>query len=438
MLGSFYDAFYLLGALLLVILNGFFVAAEFALVKVRGSQLDELVVQGRPMAKTAQWLGQRMDASLSACQLGVTMASLGLGWLGEPAFARLVEPLLHLMGVDSPTAVHTIGFIISFTLISGLHLVIGEQAPKIFAIRRPEQMALWCAGPLLFFYVIFYPFLIALNWATAIVLGAVGMKDAAGHGSPLTEAEFRVLLQEAHLSGEVTGSEHRLINAVFEFDDMICRRVMVPRVEVESIDLEDTLDECIELARRTKHTRFPVCDGSLDDIVGIFHIKDLVGIDRSQVFDVRSIMRPPRQVPETMPISRLLRHFQATHQLMAVVVDEYGTVVGIVTLENVLEQIVGPVEDEFDSEPKEIVPTASNQFLVRGTIALDRLATKLELDLEHELEEYPEVDTLSGLIVAKLGRLVTSGDEVTIGGAQAEVLEVRAARALQVRITKSS
>ena len=189
---------YLAIAIVMVLVNGFFVAAEFALVKVRGGQLDELVKQGRPFAQTASWLGNRLDASLSACQLGITMASLALGWVGEPAFARLLEPVFLAAGITSETALHTTSFIVAFTIITALHLVIGEQAPKIYAIRRPELMVLWCAAPLKLCYVLFYPFLVALSFSTAQLLRLVGIDGATDHELPHTEAEIRTLIHAAH------------------------------------------------------------------------------------------------------------------------------------------------------------------------------------------------------------------------------------------------
>ena len=219
-------------AIFLVALNGFFVAAEFALVKVRGSQIEQLVRENKPFSRTAHWLAERLEDSLSACQLGITMALLGLGWVGEPAFARLLEPMLENAGVTSPTVIHGIAFMIAFTLITALHLVIGEQAPKIFAIRRPEQMVLWCAVPMKFFYVASYPLLISLNWMTSVILRQLGV-DGMGHDTPHSEEEIRALLRESHIHGDMSRSEHRLLDAVFEFDDMICRRVMVPRADVE-------------------------------------------------------------------------------------------------------------------------------------------------------------------------------------------------------------
>jgi magnesium and cobalt exporter, CNNM family len=424
------DALFILGAVFLVLLNGFFVAAEFALVKIRLGRLDELVRKGRPFAGTARWLAKRMDAALSACQLGITMASLGLGWVGEPAFARMITPLLNAVGVTSAAAQHTISFIIAFTLITALHLVIGEQAPKIFAIRRPETMLLWCAAPMKFFYVLLYPFLMVLKVVTEALLRRVGITGGAEHEATLSEDEIRAALSRAHAVGELSRSEHRMLHAVFEFDDLVTRRVMVPRSEVVFLDLNADLGASLVLARETKHTRYPVCDGSLDRVVGIAHIKDLVGVSAEQGFDLSSILRPPRHVPESMPISRLLKHFQLTHELMALVVDEHGTLAGIVSLENVLEEIVGPVEDEFDDEIPDVVDSGGGRFIIRGGAPLDMVNRRTGLDLHAS-----DVDTISGFLVAREGRLLVADEEVLLEGATAKILEADGVRALRVEIT---
>lgn len=422
------DVLYVAVAIFLVLLNGFFVAAEFALVKVRGSQIEELVRQGKPFSKTAHWLAERLEDSLSACQLGITMASLALGWVGEPAFSRLIEPLMHSAGIESEPVIRTLGFAIAFTVITGLHLVIGEQAPKIFAIRRPEQMVCWCAVPMKFFFVISYPLLISLNWCTSIILRRFGV-DSAGHDTPHSEDEIRALLREAHIHGDVTRNEHRLIDAVFEFDDMICRRVMVPRADIEHFTTEQTVPEIIAQAQRSRHTRFPLCDGSLDTVLGVVHIKDLVGLQESDNIDLPSLARPPKSVPENMQISKLLRYFQSVRQHMAFVVDEYGTTIGIVTLENVLEQIVGAVQDEFDLETPDIVPDGPGQFIVRGSTAIDVVEKVLNLYRGDD-----EVDTFSGLLMARHGEILEAGDRIDLGGAIANVLEVKGTRAERVRV----
>lgn len=427
----FGDVFHLTLAIFLVILNGFFVAAEFALVKVRAAQVEELVRLKRPFAKAAMWLVERLEGTLACCQLGITMASLALGWVGEPAFAHLIEPALTAMGITSPTVLHTIAFIISFSIITSLHLVIGEQAPKIFAIRRPEQMLLWCALPMKWSYLAMYPFMVVLNKATSFILRGVGLKDSGEHGTPHTEEEIRALLREAHIHGQVTRSEHRLINAVFEFDDMICRRIMLPRGDVDYFDADQSLEECLTEVNRTKHTRYPVCRGSLDEVLGVIHVKDLLGFQAENGTDWKSLMRPPRKVPENMPISKLLRHFQATHQLLAFVLDEYGTVIGIVTLENVLEQIIGDVADEFDSEEPNIQPDGPDQWIVLGSTPIDEIVRNLGLPIEAS-----DVDTFSGLLMHHAQRLLNAGDRIAVDGYTAEVLEVRDDRAFRVRVKK--
>ncbi len=421
---------YLLVAAVMVILNGFFVAAEFALVKVRRGQINDLVQQRRPFARTASWLLDRLDGSLSACQFGITMASLALGWVGEPAFAKLLEPVFHAVGITSQAALHTTGFIVAFTIITALHLVIGEQAPKIFAIRKPEVMVLWCAAPLKFFYVLFYPFLVALSFVTSQLLRLVGIDNASEHDTPHTEAEIQALVQLSHGHGELTHSEHQLIQAVFRFDDMICRRVMVPRSDTVFFDVDQPLAECLEVVRRSKHTRYPLCEDTLEQIIGIIHIKDLVGLDANGMVDLRELARPPHHVPETMPISQLLRHFQESHQLMAIVVDEHGTVVGIVTLENVLEQIIGPVEDEFDKEVPDIAQLGDRQFMVHGSTHLDVVNKKFGLNLNAI-----DVDTMAGIMLERVGRLLEVGDQVDFDGVVARVTEVDGARAKSIQLT---
>src|SRR5210317_2107569 len=228
---------------LLVLINGFFVGAEFALVKIREGRIDEMVKERRPFASTAGWLVERLDASLSACQLGITMASLGLGWIAEPAVAHLLRPLILSIGITSEILIHGIAFTIAFTTITAFHLVLGEQAPKIAALRRPETAVLWCALPLKIFYFLSYPFMAALNSTTAFLLRLAGIEGASEHEIPHSEEEIRALLMQAHIAGELSRSEHRLINAVFEFDELVCRLVMLPRADVVFLNINNSLSE---------------------------------------------------------------------------------------------------------------------------------------------------------------------------------------------------
>ncbi len=422
--------FYLAIALFLIVLNGFFVAAEFSLVKVRLSRIEKLVREGRRFAPTARWLAKRLDESLSACQLGITMASLALGWVGEPAFAKLVEPVLNMVGIHNERVIHVIAFIVAFSVITGLHLVAGEQFPKIFAIRRPEVVLLWCALPLKFFYGILYPFLTVLNFVTTFLLRIVGIRGAADYEGPNSEEEVRALLREAHVHGNLSRNMHSLINNVFEFDDLIVRRVMLPRGDIAFFDVNKPLSELREMVRHTKHTRYPVCDRSLDRVLGVVHMKDLISIpaDDSE-FDIMSIIRPPKKLPDTMPISRVLRHFQATRQHMAFVIDEFGTIIGVVTLENVLEKIVGEVDDEFDNADPDIVPSGPKEFVVNGTTPIEVVRRRLEIPLE----ESEESDTISGLLMEHKQQILVQGDQIRLDGAVAEVIEVKHDSATKIR-----
>lgn len=430
MAGWQYDGLKIILALVLVGLNGFFVAAEFALVKVRRSRLGAMVQAKRPMAVTAVWLADRLDASLSACQLGITMASLGLGWMGEPAVAHLLRPLLYALGIDAETWVHGLAFLMAFAAITAVHLVLGEQAPKIAALRNPEALLLFCAAPLKGFYYLLYPFLVLLSGLTDLLLRVTGVSGAGALEVPHSEEEIRTLIRQAHAHGELSRSEQRLINAVFEFDEMVCRQVMVPRIDVVFLEFSLSPAEIFDRIRYTRHSRYPVCEGSMDHVRGVLHVKDLIGLPPDAAISLPKLMRTAHFVPETMPVRRLLRHFQATHHHMAFPVDEHGTVTGMVTLENVLEPLVGSVEDEFDDELPDIVPAGSGQFLVSGGTPVQVIRRRFGLALEEEA-----ADTLSGLLVSQTGRLPSVGDRIELPGATAEVVEVRGRRAAIIRLT---
>jgi CBS domain containing-hemolysin-like protein len=409
-------------AAVLVALNGFFVAAEFALVKIRMSQIEKMVDQGKMFAKSARWLARRLDHSLSACQLGITMASLALGYVGEPAFAKLIEPLFTWAGIESKQLLHIVGFIFSFSVVTSLHLVVGEQAPKIWAIRKPKDMVRWCAPLMVFFYYLLFPFMYVLNYVTEVVLSLLGLGGGSGHDSPHSEEEIRALLRESHIHGQLSRNEHYLLNNVFEFDDLVCRLAMLPRTEVSILDVNKSFPELMEFAKKTKHTRYPVCDGSLDKLLGVVHMKDLLGIDANDTdFDIKAIMREPVKVPENMPISAVLKTIQNTHQLLTFVIDEYCTIVGICTLENVLEKIIGPVDDEFD---KVTIPPiqriADGQFMVLGATPISHVEKVLDMELDED-----DVDTVAGVLMTRAGKIPEVGDIVNFDKASAEIVAVK-------------
>lgn len=429
MSGFFLDSINIFLTIIFVFLNGYFVAAEFALVKVRPSRLNELSKQNRPFAGTARWLYERQNATLSVCQLGITMASLALGWIGEPALAHLLEPVLLAVGITSEAALHTTAFAVAFTMITSMHIVIGEQVPKIYAIRRPGIVFLWCAFPLKLFYQTFYPFMTVLNGSSNFLLRKLGIKETAHYEPPLSEEEIKASLTQAHETGTLTHQEHELLTAVFEMEETVCREIMVPRGDIEFLDIEQPFADSLTSARRSNHTRFPLCEGSLDHVIGFVHTKDLIGVPPNENFDLNEIARPIRKVPETLPVNRLLGLFQSSRQHIALVVDEHDTIVGVVTLEDVLEELVGEVQDEFDSEMPSIVPDGPNQFIVLGNTLINDLNDELGIHLQPEA-----VDTLSGYLIERVGVLLRAGQTIELDGIIAEVLEIKGTRATKVRL----
>ncbi len=402
-------------ALFLVVLNGFFVNAEFAIVKVRETRLRELMGQGSRRAAIAHKIVGKMDEYLSATQLGITLASLGLGWLGEPAFASLFEPVVERFFEPRPGLLHTLSAGSAFILITFLHIVLGELAPKSLAIQKAEASVLWTATPMLLFYRISYPFIWALNTTATFFLRLVGIQPSSEHDIAHSEEELRFLLTHSKETGALDRDKRRLLERVFEFTERSVRQVMVPSVEVKFLDIQKSTEDNLELARRQKHTRYPLCDGSLDRVVGIIHVKDLfwnyklIGPD----FDLDSIKRPVHFVPESKGIKSLLADFRRSRIHLAIVVDEFGSMVGMVTLEDVLEELVGEIQDEFDiGVPPEMVRKAGpQQFVVQGRALVEQVEAALKIALDDE-----ENDTIAGHIMMRLGRTAKIGDEVPLPG----------------------
>lgn len=415
-----------------IILNGFFVAAEFAMVKITKSKLKVMINEERPFAQTAMWLFQRQNLALSACQLGITMASLALGWIGEPAIAHLISPLLHDLGISSDALVHGIAFTIAFTIITSLHIVIGEQVPKIYAIRKPGKVFLATSFLLKSFYVVLYPFMYVLNSVTNFFLRKLGIDDSDEHEGPMTEEEIRASLSIAHAKGELSKNEHRLLNAVFRFDDEVARQIMRPRGDIEFLDFNKSFVENLKYVKESNHTRFPLCDGSLDKLIGVVHIKDFMGYDDDDVLDLKGIARPAMLVPENILIGKLLQEFRLARQHFAFVQDEWGTTIGIVTLEDVLEELVGSLQDEFDQDEAVVYkPTVDGKYLVAGEALLEDLNEKLDINLESA-----DADTLSGLIVEKFGHKLKEKDKFKIShGVEAEIIKVKGIQAKSVLLT---
>lgn len=434
---SLYSAGMILLALFLVLLNGFFVAAEFAIVKVRATRIDELVAKNRFGARKAQEAVRHLDAYLSATQLGITLASLGLGWIGEPAIAHLIEPLLE--GRVGPKAQAAIAFTIAFTIITFLHIVIGELAPKSLAIQRAEATTLAIIYPLDWFYKLFRLPIFLLNNTAAIVLRLFGLRNLGeGEGEAHSEEELRLILNASHAGGEIKSSELKLVNQVLDFAHRQAREIMVPRPDIIFLTTEKTISENIAVTERAGFTRYPLCTGTPDDVVGMVHIKDLLSLARRNGHGanedeacLREIARPLLRVPETKPIDQMLRNFQREHQQLAIVVDEYGGTAGMVTLEDILEEIVGDIQDEFDRTSPELEPAGKDCYHVDARMSLGKLERTLDFTPP---EKEAEVDTVGGFVMTTLGGGARTGASVPYGTATFTITEMTGRRVRKVRV----
>ena len=418
------DSLNLILAFFFVLANGFFVAAEFAIVKVRSTQLTELADQGSVRAKMARRLTRHLDAYLSATQLGITLSSLALGWIGEPAFEHVIRPLF------GPLYSEKVGATVAFTIISVLHIVLGELAPKSVAIQKPVGTSLWVAHLLHAFYVVTFPAIWLLNGISRSILRLFGIHPASEHETAHSPEELRLILASSEKAGILSEENREIIEGVFQFSKRTARQIMVPRTDVTVLSVTRTIEENLETIRTTRHTRYPLCEGSLDHTIGLIHVKDLLlaqlrGPGRSLLELKRDILF----VPENSTVESLLSQFieQKTH--MAVVLDEYGGASGIVSLENITEELFGQIQDEFDRERPEIEPLGSGRYRVRGDYLIEDLADRLKVDLGE-----PEEETVGGYVAARLGREVTPGDKVELGDLAISVLEAERFRVRWVMV----
>jgi len=424
-----------LGAIiLLVFLNGFFVAAEFALVKVRGSQLDELIQEGHRGAKLAKHLTSNLDAYLSACQLGITLASLGLGWIGEPYLATMISPAFYKLGINSEAIIHTAAFILAFGAMTSLHITLGEQVPKILAIRKSVGGTLLISRPLQIFYGIFKPFIWFLNAASNWMLRSLfRLGPTSAHESAHSEEELRVILSESARAQEVTPLGKELLINALDLKERVVRDITTPRGEVTFLDTEDSFEKNLQRALESRHTRFPLCRGHLDETLGLVHIKDLLKLVRDPSPHLESIRRDLHNVPEMMPLEKLLAFFLSRHAHLALVVDEFGGTAGIVTLDNVLEEIVGDIQDEFDTEKPEVRKVAQNEFSVDGSLGLYELNEMLGLELES-----PDVSTVGGYVTQLIGHLPATGEKTRIDNFELTITKADGRRVQEVHFKRTA
>jgi CBS domain containing-hemolysin-like protein len=424
-----YIVLYVLLVIFLVLANGFFVASEFALVGVRRSRIETLAASGDQKAKRLLGLLDNLNAYISATQLGITMASLALGWIGEPVIAHILEE--PLKGRVSEAVLHTISFAVAFTIITFMHIVFGELAPKTLALERAERVSFAVAWPLHAFYKIFQWPIRLLDWAGTRTVRLFGLHPSAEHGTVYSEEELRHVIAASQKGGHLEAEEQQLINRVFDFGDAEVREAMVPRTQIEALPVTATLEQAKATFRSTGYSRLPVYRERMDDIVGLLFRKDL-DMGQVQVGDsiLEKLVRPPVYIPATGSLADALKQMQASRVHFAFVLDEYGGLEGILTIEDLLEEIVGEINDEYDEEVRgQISEETNGTYLLDGMLAVRDANAHLNLDL-------PEDDgytTLGGFLMAKAGRILEQGDTIKHDGALFQVERVDRRRVRRVR-----
>jgi CBS domain containing-hemolysin-like protein len=420
----------ILAVLALVLLNGFFVAAEFSLVRIRETQLDTLVAKNWRRARMARHIVRNLNSYLSATQLGITMVSLGLGYLGEPIFSSLLTPVFGWFGMESSEWIKTISFIVGFSVLTFLSVVAGELAPKWLTIQKPLPIALWSAYPLHWFYIALYPFNRLLNRAARFLLEKIGISPDDKADGAHSEEELRLVLASAQ---NTAGGRNIVLNAL-DLRHRTVREIMRPRNEITALNDKASFAECLAIVEKTRYSRFPICDGGdLDKTLGVVHIKDIYPLRQKaqSATDLLFVARKLIFVPETARLEKLLQLFLERKLHFAFVVDEFGGTVGIVTLENVLETIVGQIQDEFDSEKSDLVRIAENVWEAIGTLALHDLE-KITGEIQHD----ESVTTASGWLTQKLGGFPKAGDSLVIGNFELRVEEMDGPRVARLKISR--
>ena len=421
--------------IVLIALTAFFVASEFAVVKVRKSKIDQLIEEGNSKAKLAKKITENLDEYLSACQLGITITALGLGWLGEPTVEHLLSPVFEKIGLPE-SIVHISSFILAFIIITFLHVVVGELAPKSLAIQKAEAITLMTARPLALFYKVMYPFIWTLNGSARLVAKIFGLKEASEHEIAHSEEELRLILTESYESGEINQSEYHYVNNIFEFDNRVAKEIMVPRTEMVTIDKNQSIDDIAHMMHVEKYTRYPVMDEDKDHIIGILNIKeifaDLVSGNISSNANIEEYVRPTIKVIDSIPIHELLIKMQKERIHMAILVDEYGGTSGLVTVEDILEEIVGEIRDEFDvDEIPEIHKINKNKTVIQGKVLISEVNELFHLEIDDS-----EVDTIGGwLLTEKVD--IEEGDTIDIDRYTFKVKKMEGRQVKLVEVVKN-
>jgi CBS domain containing-hemolysin-like protein len=406
--------------LALVLLNGFFVAAEFAIVKVRASQIEVKAQSGHRAARLSSHIVHNLDGYLAATQLGITLASLGLGWVGEPVVSKIIIQIFDIFGLQlAPEMAHNIALPVAFAIITVLHIVFGELAPKSMAIQKPESTTLWVAYPLNAFYYIFKPFIWVLNGFANIILKAFGIHSA--HGSEVHSSdELKYLIQQSSESNHESKTDYEIIKNAFDFADRNAKQIMVPRNSVVAISANDWDDSTLKRILDEGYSRIPVYENTIDNIIGIIYVKDiLTTLNQNKEIKVRDLVRPVIITSEMRKIDQLLKEFQHKHVQMAIIVNEFGGTEGIVTLEDIIEEIVGEIQDEYDNEVPVVEKIDDRTYHVVATASIN----DVNVALPYAIDESPNATTLAGIVIEAFGRIPNTNDKINIEEYEVTILK---------------
>ncbi len=418
-------------AFILVLLNGFFVLSEFSIVKIRASRLEELVKLGRPNAKLALGMTQKLDSYLSATQLGITLSSLALGWIGEPAFAQLLEFLFGNLFSGNPTLLHTVSFVIAFTIITLLHVVMGELIPKSIAIAKTEGAVLKVAAPLHFFWVLFFPLIKTFDFLSAFFLKRMGIHPASESETAHSEEELKFIVRESVRGGVLDTVEEEIIKNAVDFSDTTAKEIMTPRKDIICLIADKSYEENLAIVKQSNHTRYPYCEGGKDSIIGMIHIRDLFEneLSKDNKTDLSKLVREMIIVPETASISDILAKMNRRQIHTALVLDEYGGTAGLLTMEDIIEEIMGDISDEHDFKTEECKQIDDITFEFDGMASLEDSGDRIGINYDDE-----ELVTVGGYVFNLLGRLPAVGDITEDKHCTYEVLEIDGNRVKKVRI----
>ena len=415
-------------AMLLVVLNALFVAAEFAFVKVRRTRLEILASEGKRSARTALFGVDNLDAYLSVCQLGITLSSLGLGWIGEPTVAALLRPALELVSITNPTVISSLSIAIGFISITLLHVVFGELVPKSVSIQKTEAIVLLLARPMRLFHILWLPVVTVMNGISNAILSLVGIHRLSESESHSPE-ELRLLILDSSREGRLDEHEGRMLGNIFSFYKKTAKDVMLHRIDAVALDVENSPETAVDIAEKSGYTRFPVYENNRDNIIGFIHIKDLLHCDNCP--NLRDMVRTPLYTYATVHLDKLLEIMRNNRQQFCVVVDEYGVWQGILTMEDMVEAIIGDIQDEFDHEEPDVVPQADGAYLVSADLSLDDLNQHMTLDYGRDVDPYKMI---AMHIIDHLGCIPKVGDSIELCGMLVTVAVMERNRIRRVRI----